>query len=148
MVAAENRREVIREGKLAGRRPTEEKGEKRAVEARQQFAHRARQANVPLPSLPPDIPDELRDAIRYLWNNADRMDYAHAIQDGLPIGSGTVEASCKTLVTVRMKRCGARWKRDGAQAILNLRSLATSSLWSEGFEIIRRRYPATVHEVA
>ena len=76
-----------------------------------------------------DVPEALVDANRYFTNHHARMDYAAAKALGLPIGSGTVEATCKTLVAVRMKRAGARWTLGGGQAILSLRSLATSRLW-------------------
>lgn len=73
-----------------------------------------------------DVPDALYDAFTYLDNNAERMRYASVRAAGLPIGSGHVEATCKTIVAVRMKRAGSRWKPDGAQACLQLRALACS----------------------
>ena len=71
----------------------------------------------------------IHDAITYLTNNADRMNYAAARAAGLNIGSGTVEATCKSLVQVRMCRSGARWRPDTAQALLSLRALALSDRW-------------------
>ena len=51
------------------------------------------------------------------------MRYAQAKSCNLPIGSGVVEAACKTLATQRMKRSGMRWRHAGGQAILTLRAL-------------------------
>lgn len=85
-----------------------------------------------------DVPDALYEAFTYLDNNADRMRYANVRKSGLPIGSGHVEATCKTIVAVRMKRAGARWKPDGAQACLQLRALACSGKerWSHAMNLI------------
>ncbi len=71
----------------------------------------------------------IHDAITYLTNHADRMRYATARAQGLNIGSGTVEATCKSLVQTRMCRSGARWRPDTAQALLSLRALALSNRW-------------------
>jgi hypothetical protein len=78
--------------------------------------------------VPEEIPEDLHDALTYLTNNKDRMRYARVRAAGLPVGSGTVEATCKTIVDVRMKRAGCRWveAERGPQAILGLRALATS----------------------
>ena len=71
----------------------------------------------------------IHDAITYLTNNANRMAYVAARAQGLSIGSGVVEATCKSLVQVRMCRSGARWRHDTAQALLSLRALALSDRW-------------------
>ena len=55
-------------------------------------------------------------AITYITNNIERMDYAASIRNHLPIGSGNIEATCKTLVSVRMKRAGSRWKNQDRRA--------------------------------
>ncbi len=83
-----------------------------------------------------DLP--VHDAITYIDNHQERMNYADAIRNNLPIGSGNVEATCKTLVGVRMKRPGARWKHQTGEHILKLRALATSDRWDSGMEHLRR----------
>jgi len=57
----------------------------------------------------------VHEAIAYLENHGERMGDAHARQRGLPIGSGTVEAPCKSFVALRMKRPGTRWKHPSGQ---------------------------------
>ncbi|OED43983.1 hypothetical protein AB833_02550 [Chromatiales bacterium (ex Bugula neritina AB1)] len=60
------------------------------------------------------------------------MDYAEHIKQNLPIGSGVVEAACKTLVKQRFCRSGMRWKEAGIKTALSLRSLIqTETRWDQ-----------------
>ena len=65
----------------------------------------------------------------FFRRNQHRMTYADFIRRGLPIGSGPVEAACKSVVKTRMCRSGMRWSRPGGQKILNLRTYAKSERW-------------------
>lgn len=79
--------------------------------------------------------------LAYFRKNRERMKYATWKAQGLPIGSGLVEAACKTLVTQRLKLSGMRWSGRGAQAILTMRG------WdqSERFDLAWARLAATYH---
>lgn len=54
------------------------------------------------------------------------FDYASLRASGLPIGSGPTEATAKSVVSVRMKRCGNRWSIPGAIATLTCRAITLS----------------------
>lgn len=84
--------------------------------------------------------EEVASVVGYLENNVGRMAYRALRAKNLPIGSGHVEATCKTLVSVRMKRAGAQWSMQGGQAILGLRSLARSSRWDDGMRHLLGRW--------
>ena len=59
----------------------------------------------------------------YLENQEGHMDYPRYRELGLPVGSGPVEAACKSLVGARCKQAGMRnWTYAGAEAILRLRA--------------------------
>jgi hypothetical protein len=77
----------------------------------------------------------VHEAITYLENHGERMGYAQARKRGLPIGSGGVEAACKSLVALRMKRPGSRWKEASGQHVLDLRSLVLSDRWEPAMEL-------------
>jgi hypothetical protein len=75
------------------------------------------------------------------------MDYAGLLQRGLPIGSGIVEAACKTLVAQRLKLSGMRWGR-GAQAILTARGWDQSERFDEAWTLLAAHYQVEVHVLA
>jgi hypothetical protein len=71
--------------------------------------------------------DEIDTALGYFENNAPRMRYHWFRQCGLFVGSGVVEASCKTVVGQRLKQAGMHWTASGADAIIALRCQQASS---------------------
>ena len=75
-------------------------------------------------------------ALTYFRNQRHRMHYAAYQRDHLPIGSGVVEAACKTLVTQRLKGSGMAWTIAGGQAILTLRSLLQSDRWAQAWPLL------------
>jgi len=65
----------------------------------------------------------------FFTRNEHRMDYARFRRHGWPIGSGPVEAACKSVVKTRLCRSGMRWSRSGGQHILSLRTYVKSNRW-------------------
>jgi hypothetical protein len=90
----------------------------------------------------------IKDTLTYFTNNAHRMQYAKAKALNYPIGSGVVEASCKTLVGQRMKRSGMAWCHHGGQAILTFRSLVKSGRFDTAWNVVATCYKKTVIEHA
>ena len=80
------------------------------------------------------------EVLRYFRRNRHRMRYAHAKARSLPIGSGVVEATCKTLVTQRLKCSGMRWRHAGGQAILTLRALVQSGRFDHAWALLSNTY--------
>jgi hypothetical protein len=65
--------------------------------------------------------------LAYFTTNAHRMRYAHFRELGMFVGSGVVEAGCKTVIGARCKQAGMHWTAHGAAAITTLRDAHTSA---------------------
>jgi len=64
-----------------------------------------------------------RQVTQSVGDHKDRTDYPSDRASGWPIGSGHIEAACKTVVDERLKRSAMRWAGDGADAVCHLRAL-------------------------
>ena len=78
----------------------------------------------------------------FFQGNKKRMTYAAFRRQGLPIGSGPVEAACKTLVKTRLGRSGMRWSWPGGQRVLQLRTYVKSDRWDAFWRLYQQRWPA------
>jgi hypothetical protein len=90
--------------------------------------------------------EKLQSAITYFTNHHHQMDYAAALDQHWPIGSGVTEAACKTLVKQRLCRSSMRWKEKGAAVVLSLRALRlTPDRWRQFWDKLDRfGFPAAV----
>lgn len=70
----------------------------------------------------------------YFQRNAERMRYPVFRAQGLFVGSGVVEAGCKTVVATRLKRSGMFWTVCGANAIIALRCCRLSNRFEDYWE--------------
>ena len=69
----------------------------------------------------PELADKIRIEADYFETNAPRMRYPYFRRQHLFVGSGVIEAGCKTVVGTRLKQSGMFWTVRGANAILALR---------------------------
>jgi hypothetical protein len=73
-----------------------------------------------------------REQIDFLSGHKSRMRYGTYRRKGWFIGSGVVEAGCKTVIGKRLKQSGMFWTETGASCVLNFRTLLLSSRF-DGF---------------
>ena len=78
--------------------------------------------------------EQIQREIDYFDRNRERMRYAEFRQRGLFIGTGVMEAGCKTLIGRRFKQSGMRWTVRGANSIIALRSCQMSGTWETYWE--------------
>jgi hypothetical protein len=69
----------------------------------------------------PQMAEKIRTEADYFERNAERMRYPKFRRQHLFIGSGVIEAGCKTVIGSRLKQSGMFWTVRGANAILALR---------------------------
>lgn len=95
--------------------------------------------------------DRIAPELNYFRKQRARMHYARYQRENLPIGSGVVEAACKTIVTQRMKRSGMAWSPEGGQAILTLRTWLRSNRFDLAWQILSdcfKSAPDSLHTYA
>lgn len=71
----------------------------------------------------PAAREALRIVTNYVRNNLHRLDYPHDREQGWQIGSGHIEAACRTVVNLRLNQSGRRWGSDEFDASCHLRAL-------------------------
>lgn len=72
--------------------------------------------------------------IGYFEKNKERMRYAEFRKRGLFVGSGVMEAGCRTVVGQRLKQSGMHWSVRGANNIIALRCSQLSNRWEDFWE--------------
>ena len=70
--------------------------------------------------------EAVEDELHYFVHNVERMQYRTFRRQGLFIGSGVIEAGCKTVIGSRCKQSGMFWGEPGAENVLALRCVHAS----------------------
>jgi len=76
-----------------------------------------------------DVNAPVRRCERYLEARLEYVDYAGALERGLPIGSGEIESGNRSVVQARLKLSGAWWRRENAEKMLALRVARANGEW-------------------
>ena len=71
----------------------------------------------------------LRVCIQYIENRPGQFNYKEAHKKGLPVGSGKIESTHRSLMQKRLKKPGAWWLRDNASKMADLRTLRANGGW-------------------
>jgi len=66
--------------------------------------------------------EKIRTEADYFERNADRMRYPKFRRQHLFVGSGVIEAGCKTVIGSRLKQSGMFWTVRGANSIIAMLS--------------------------
>ena len=79
----------------------------------------------------------MEEELGYFERNLPRMQYGSFRAAGYFIGSGVVEAGCKTVIGSRCKQSGMFWTVRGANSILALRCCQTNGRFEDYWEARR-----------
>ena len=82
--------------------------------------------------------ETLNTTIGYYRRNLPYMHYDQCLANGWPIGTGVAEGACGHLVKDRMEQSGMRWTQEGAQAVLDLRSVRVNDDWDK-YQLFHRQ---------
>jgi len=86
-----------------------------------------------LPAKREDNRDAWRE-VNYLDKNKEQMRYGTFREQGLFVGSGVIEAACRTIVAQRIKKSGMEWTVRGVNAIVALRCATQSRRFEDYWE--------------
>jgi hypothetical protein len=78
--------------------------------------------------------EDIETEANYFERNAARMRYPTFRKQGLFVGSGVIEAGCKTLIGARLKRSGMFWTVRGANAVIAVRCCRQSREFDDYWE--------------
>jgi hypothetical protein len=81
-----------------------------------------------------EVAQKIRTEADYFERNAERMRYPQFRRQHLFVGSGVIEAGCKSVVASRLKRSGMFWTVRGANAILALRCACLNGRFEDYWE--------------
>jgi hypothetical protein len=82
----------------------------------------------------PELAKTIRNEAEYFETNRDRMRYPDFRRQNLFVGSGVIEAGCKTVIGSRLKQSGMFWTVRGANAIIALRCCCLSGKFEDYWE--------------
>ena len=85
----------------------------------------------------PEVAEKIRIEADYFERNAGRMRYPKFRRQHLFVGSGVIEAGCKTVIGSRLKQSGMFWTVRGANAILALRCCHLNGRFEDYWEARR-----------
>jgi len=85
----------------------------------------------------PELAEKIRIEADYFERNAKRMRYPEFRRQHLFVGSGVIEAGCKTVIGSRCKQSGMFWTVRGANAILALRCCQFNGRFEDYWEARR-----------
>ena len=85
----------------------------------------------------PEVAEKIRTEADYFERNTARMRYPKFRRQHLFVGSGVIEAGCKTVIGSRLKQSGMFWTVRGANAILALRCCHLNARFEDYWEARR-----------
>ena len=85
----------------------------------------------------PEVAEKIRTEADYFETNTERMRYPKFRRQHLFVGSGVIEAGCKTVIGSRLKKSGMFWTVRGANAILALRCCHLNGRFEDYWEARR-----------
>jgi hypothetical protein len=90
-----------------------------------------------LRSTNPEVAEKIRTEAAYFETNTERMRYPQFRRQHLFVGSGVIEAGCRTVIGSRLKQSGMFWTVRGANAIIALRCCHLNSRFADYWEARR-----------